>query len=186
MIRSKLVINRVKLRFMVSTDKLSCFSRWMWKRPLKVSNLTWFCHVQHSEYRTQEDAEQGALLCDEKAISSSSDATALRSPRRIWTQVRSHTWFLQNELCSQDWGSRGVNKTECFSPPGVKCKQCRCTPVRVRDLAIGRLLNGREQTAGAGEQTEQPHQKAEGVNRGWTTDDEVRQSGHFPKLKSSG
>lgn len=57
---------------------------------------------------------------------------------------------------------------------------------RVRDLASGRLLNGREQTAGAGEQTEQPHQKAEGVNRGWTTDDEVRQSGHFPQLNGSG
>lgn len=35
----------------------------------------------------------------------------------------------------------------------------------VRDLASGGWLNGSEQTAGAGEQTEQQHQKAKGVNR---------------------
>lgn len=32
----------------------------------------------------------------------------------------------------------------------------------VRDLASGGRLNGSEQTAGAGEQTQQPHQKAKG------------------------
>lgn len=70
-----------------------------------------------------------------------------------------------------------------FSPPGVKLKQCCRCPVTVRDLASWRLVNGREQTAGAGEQTEQPHQKAEGVKGDWTTGDEVRLSGHFPPLK---
>ncbi|TNN54953.1 hypothetical protein EYF80_034821 [Liparis tanakae] len=40
----------------------------------------------------------------------------------------------------------------------------------LRGLASGSSLNGSEQTAGAGEQTEQPHQKEKGVNRGWTGD----------------
>ena len=70
-----------------------------------------------------------------------------------------------------------------FLTPGVKHKQCRFNPVRVRDLASGRLLNGSEQTAGAGEQTELQHQKTEDVNPGWPTYGEVTQLGNLHHSK---
>lgn len=50
----------------------------------------------------------------------------------------------------------------------------------LRGLASGGRLNGSEQTAGAGEQTQQPHQKAK---RPWT--DEVRRPGQTPKTRNA-
>lgn len=58
-----------------------------------------------------------------------------------------------------------MNEPTRFPPPGAKRKQCGRGPAGVRDLASGGWLNGSEQTAGAGEQTEQPHQKTKGADR---------------------
>lgn len=119
------------------------------------------------------DRRTDVLLCDR-----SNDAAIRLIEPMLDFNAGEKSHLISADLHLQH-GSKGVDKAICFSPPGVKHKQCRWSPVRARDLASGRLLNGRGQTVGAGEQTEQSHQKAEGVNRGWTTDGEVRQSGHF-------
>lgn len=134
---------------------------------------TWCEQRLHPANSALVDRRTDVLLCDR----SNNAAVRLIEPTLDFdTGEESH---LISAYLHLQHGSKGVDKATCFLSPGVKHKQCRWSPVRARDLASGRLLNGREQTVGASEQTEQSHQKAEGVNRHWTTDGEVRQSGRF-------
>lgn len=95
-----------------------------------------------------------------------------RSDLLVWTEVRRHTWFLWLR-----WWPWGHEWAHVSPPPG---RSCANNAAGQRDLANGGRLNGSEQTAGAGEQTQQPHQKAK---RPWT--DEVRRPGQIPKTRNA-
>lgn len=95
-----------------------------------------------------------------------------RSDLLVWTQVRRHTWFLWLR-----WGPWGREWSPRFP---TSRRRSANNAAGLRDLASGGRLNGSEQTAGAGEQTQQPHQKAK---RPWT--DEVRRPGQIPKTRNA-
>lgn len=145
----------------------------------------WFlckCHLSICHF-FQGCRKGDASLCD-----CSDDTTACLEEPTLDLNAGEKSHLISAELKS----TAGIKTREAWTRSNVShllvwnANNAAVARVRMRDLASGRLLNGREQTAGAVEQTEQPHQKAEGVNGGWTADDEVRQSGHSPQLKGSG